>query len=165
MPLPIPSRLEDLSNEDLLDIAWEPEFLDQATRSNVCCCSAWAGRISLWSPLVETANGSWTTSGPTADRERRGNMVSLFGGGIDDAKQARLGFKISTRWLDATPENLDLQCLRGALCGLRAAFASPRLRHLRSVDSGTDVLPIFRNHRPGTRVVAGSATWVRHSPR
>jgi hypothetical protein len=31
MPLPIPSRLEDLSNEDLLDIAWEPEFLDHAT--------------------------------------------------------------------------------------------------------------------------------------
>ncbi|MBU6441224.1 MAG: hypothetical protein KGR99_08390 [Betaproteobacteria bacterium] len=31
MPLPIPFRLEDLSNEDLLDIAWEPEFLDQAT--------------------------------------------------------------------------------------------------------------------------------------
>ena len=31
MLLPIPSRLEDLSNEDILDIAWEPEFLDQAT--------------------------------------------------------------------------------------------------------------------------------------
>jgi hypothetical protein len=31
MPLPIPSCLEDLSNEDILDIAWEPEFLDQAT--------------------------------------------------------------------------------------------------------------------------------------
>lgn len=31
MPLPIPSHLEDLSNEDLLDIAWEPEFLEQVT--------------------------------------------------------------------------------------------------------------------------------------
>ena len=31
MPLPIPSRLEDLSNEDLLDMAWEPEFLEQTT--------------------------------------------------------------------------------------------------------------------------------------
>ena len=31
MPLPIPASLEDLSNEDILDIAWEPEFLDQAT--------------------------------------------------------------------------------------------------------------------------------------
>jgi hypothetical protein len=31
MPLPIPSCLEDLSNEDILDIAWEPEFLAQAT--------------------------------------------------------------------------------------------------------------------------------------
>ena len=31
MPLPIPSRLEDLSNEDILDMAWEPEFLEQAT--------------------------------------------------------------------------------------------------------------------------------------
>lgn len=31
MPLPIPSCLEDLSNEELLNIAWEPEFLDQAT--------------------------------------------------------------------------------------------------------------------------------------
>ncbi len=31
MPLPIPSRLEDLSNEDILDISWEPDFLDQAT--------------------------------------------------------------------------------------------------------------------------------------
>ena len=31
MPLPIPMCLEDLSNEDILDIAWEPEFLDQAT--------------------------------------------------------------------------------------------------------------------------------------
>ena len=26
MPLPIPSRLEGLSNEDILDIAWEAEF-------------------------------------------------------------------------------------------------------------------------------------------
>jgi hypothetical protein len=31
MKLPIPSCLEDLSNEDILDIAWEPEFLDQLT--------------------------------------------------------------------------------------------------------------------------------------
>ncbi len=31
MPLPIPASPEDLSNEDILDIAWEPEFLDQAT--------------------------------------------------------------------------------------------------------------------------------------
>lgn len=31
MPLPLPSCLEDLSNEDILDIAWEPEFLTQAT--------------------------------------------------------------------------------------------------------------------------------------
>jgi hypothetical protein len=31
MPLPIPTRLEDLSNEDILDIGWESEFLDQAT--------------------------------------------------------------------------------------------------------------------------------------
>lgn len=31
MPLPIPSCLEDLSNEDILDIAWEPEFLDRAS--------------------------------------------------------------------------------------------------------------------------------------
>ena len=31
MPLSIPSRLEDLSNEDILDIAWEAEFLDHAT--------------------------------------------------------------------------------------------------------------------------------------
>ena len=31
MPLPIPSRLEDLSNEDILGIAWEAEFLDHAT--------------------------------------------------------------------------------------------------------------------------------------
>ena len=31
MPLPIPASLEDLSNEDILEIAWEPEFLDQAT--------------------------------------------------------------------------------------------------------------------------------------
>ena len=31
MPLPIPSCLEDLSTEDMLDIAWEPEFLAQAT--------------------------------------------------------------------------------------------------------------------------------------
>ena len=31
MPLPISSRLEDLSNEDLLDTAWKPEFLEQAT--------------------------------------------------------------------------------------------------------------------------------------
>ena len=31
MPLPLPSCLEDLSNEDILDIAWEPEFLNQAT--------------------------------------------------------------------------------------------------------------------------------------
>ncbi len=31
MPLPIPSRLEDLSNDDILEIAWEPEFLEHAT--------------------------------------------------------------------------------------------------------------------------------------
>ncbi len=31
MPLPIPSCLEDLTNEDILDIAWEPEFLEQAS--------------------------------------------------------------------------------------------------------------------------------------
>ncbi len=31
MPLPLPACLDDLSNEDILDIAWEPEFLDQAT--------------------------------------------------------------------------------------------------------------------------------------
>ena len=31
VPLQIPSCLEDLSNEDILDIAWEPEFLNQAT--------------------------------------------------------------------------------------------------------------------------------------
>lgn len=31
MQLPIPSCLEDLSNEDILDIAWEPEFLEHAT--------------------------------------------------------------------------------------------------------------------------------------
>ena len=31
MPLPMPSCLEDLSNEDILDIAWEPEFLEQST--------------------------------------------------------------------------------------------------------------------------------------
>lgn len=31
MTLPIPLRLEDLSTDDLLDIAWEPDFLEQAT--------------------------------------------------------------------------------------------------------------------------------------
>ena len=31
MPLPFPACLDDLSNEDILDIAWEPEFLDQTT--------------------------------------------------------------------------------------------------------------------------------------
>ena len=31
MPLPLPSCLKDLSNEDILDIAWDPEFLDQVT--------------------------------------------------------------------------------------------------------------------------------------
>ena len=31
MPLPLPACLDDLSNEDILDIAWEPEFLDQTT--------------------------------------------------------------------------------------------------------------------------------------
>lgn len=31
MSLPISTCLNDLSNEDILDIAWEPEFLDQAT--------------------------------------------------------------------------------------------------------------------------------------
>ena len=31
MTLPISLRLEDLSNDDLLDIAWESEFLAQAT--------------------------------------------------------------------------------------------------------------------------------------
>ena len=31
MPLRIPSCLEDLSNEDILLIAWEPEFLEQAS--------------------------------------------------------------------------------------------------------------------------------------
>ena len=31
MPLSIPTCLEDMSNEEILDIAWEPEFLDQAT--------------------------------------------------------------------------------------------------------------------------------------
>ena len=31
MPLPIPTCLEEMSNEDILDIAWEPEFLDQAS--------------------------------------------------------------------------------------------------------------------------------------
>lgn len=31
MPLPIPSCLEDLSNEDILDIAWEADFLEHAT--------------------------------------------------------------------------------------------------------------------------------------
>ena len=31
MPLPLPTCLEDLSNEDILSIAWEPEFLGQAT--------------------------------------------------------------------------------------------------------------------------------------
>lgn len=31
MPLPIPFRLEDMSNENILDIAWDPEFLDQTT--------------------------------------------------------------------------------------------------------------------------------------
>ena len=31
MSLPIPYSLSDLSNEDVLDIAWEPEFLEQAT--------------------------------------------------------------------------------------------------------------------------------------
>lgn len=31
MPSSTPSCLEDLSNEEILDIAWEPEFLDQAT--------------------------------------------------------------------------------------------------------------------------------------
>ena len=31
MPLPLPTCLEDLSNEDILDMAWEPEFLDQTS--------------------------------------------------------------------------------------------------------------------------------------
>lgn len=31
MTLPIPLRLEDLSNDDLLDIAWEHDFLAKAT--------------------------------------------------------------------------------------------------------------------------------------
>ena len=31
MPRPLPSCLDDLSTEDILGIAWEPEFLDQAT--------------------------------------------------------------------------------------------------------------------------------------
>lgn len=31
MPLPLPTCLEDLSNEDILDMAWEPELLDQTT--------------------------------------------------------------------------------------------------------------------------------------
>ena len=31
MSYTLPSCLDDLSNEDILDIAWEPEFLDQAT--------------------------------------------------------------------------------------------------------------------------------------
>ena len=31
MPLPIPTCLEEMSNADILDIAWEPDFLDQAS--------------------------------------------------------------------------------------------------------------------------------------
>lgn len=31
MPVPLPTCLDDLSNDDILNIAWEPEFLDQAT--------------------------------------------------------------------------------------------------------------------------------------
>ena len=31
MPHSLPACLDHLSNEDILDIAWEPEFLEQAT--------------------------------------------------------------------------------------------------------------------------------------